>query len=75
MFQPSWHNFRDTDPIFCIFLTYTLKNSVKPDPKYILYTAYNLNPNSSYNDHTLSKPKYDHTRFNIYSIPRAVPLP
>ena len=44
---------------FVLFSNLHTKNPVKPDPKYI-YTASNLNPNTSYNDHTLSKPKYDH---------------
>ena len=34
-----------------------------------------MNPNPSYNDHTLSKPKYDHTPFNIHSIPLAILFP
>ena len=69
MFQPNWHNFRDIEPIICIFFNLHTKKSVKPDPKYISYIASYLNSNPSYNDHTLSKPKYDHTQFNIHSIP------
>ena len=54
---------------FVLFSNLHTKNSVEPDPKYI-YTASNLNPNPSYNDHTPSKPKilYDYARINIHYL-------
>ena len=52
---------------FVLFSNLHTKNSVKPDSKYI-YTASNLNHHHSYIDHTLSKPKYDHARFNIHYL-------
>ena len=50
---------------FVLFSNLHTKNSVKPDTEYTYCIS--SEPNPSYNDHTLSKPKH-HARFNIHYL-------